>query len=81
MDKIRYMQAWLRLHCQADTSMWTEEEILESFCLLPFPHRSFADWSMLVSGDEEPEKSIDPLERLKTQDSELFDLGIVKLGA
>lgn len=82
-EYIRYMRAWLRLNTDTDLSMWSDEEIVDSFALLPLPARTFPQWKALVSGEAEKEEiqpKGDTLERLKTEGSHLFKQGIVRLG-
>ena len=87
MDEyIRYMSAWIRLNCPVDCSVWTDQEIVDSFALLPFPAKKFEEWRRFACGGDEEQKEenvtrLDPLERLKSEGGNLFKQGIVRLGA
>jgi len=40
----RYAKAWIRLHTANDVRLWTPEEVLDTFCLLPQPSVAPRDW-------------------------------------
>jgi len=79
------MRAWLRLNTQTDVAGWTDDEVIDSWALLPLPPRVMPDWVAVVNGvngEPEPEvKKTDTLERLKNQGGHLFEAGIVRIGA
>ena len=86
MDHVRYMRAWLRLNTQTDIAQWTDDEVIDSWALLPLPPRVMPDWVAVVNGvNGEPEEPAvekpDALERLKHTGSHLFKAGIVRIGA
>lgn len=81
---LRYMRAWLRLNVPHYNQAWEDQEVMDCFFLLPQPELPYAAWEIFLSGDtqeQHQENSLDPVERLKHHNSDLFKAGIVRLGA
>jgi len=72
------MAAAIRNQCRRDDpAVWGEQEIIDSFALLPLPSVQYTEWSVLVGGGADEPQEVDPLDRIKA--SGLIERGVVNV--
>ena len=79
---LRYMAAHIR-NCTGNVtvSLWPEQDIVDSFAMLPEPANGYQQWLALVS-DQEPEQAANKPAGRAALMSDISSLGnIVKIGA
>lgn len=60
---LKYMQAHIRLHTQADISAWTIQQVIETFATLPMPAIPPNEWAVRCGFSEAEPEDPEVLER------------------
>lgn len=60
-----YMRTWLKINIPHYSELWTDDEVVMAFFMLPLPNVAYPEWAEMVSGKpaDEPVR-VDPFTRL-----------------